>query len=101
MDFALDSDRRLAYFSLCDQRPTLHRFDLARDDQRTLPGGRFCGRPLAVHDDRFLLVDATPVNRRGYTGSVEPELRLYDRDRPGSSRPVRRSSGALDAVEVR
>jgi hypothetical protein len=100
MDFALDSHRRLAYFSLCDRRPTLHRFDLARGRQKVLPGGRFCGRPLAVHGDRFLLVDAAPVNKRGYTGNADPALRLYDLDRPGYSRPIRPSTGALDAVAV-
>ena len=100
MEFALDSDRRLAYFSLCGRRPTLHRFDLARGGQKILRGGPFCGAPLAVHDDRFLLVDATPVDKDGYPRNVEPELRLYDLDHPGSSRPIQRSSGALDAVVV-
>ena len=100
MDFALDARRRLAYLSLCAQRPTLHRLDLARGGQKILHSGGFCGRPLAVHRGRFLLVDATPVSRRGYPRTVEPELRLFDLRHSGAGRPVARSSGALDAVVV-
>jgi hypothetical protein len=101
MDFALDPERRRAYFSLCGRRPTINRLDLARDRQERFRSGSFCGRPLAVHDDRFVLLDATPVSRRGYPRTVESELRLFDLVGAGASRPIAGSSGALDAVVVR
>jgi hypothetical protein len=54
-----------------------------------------------VHADRFLFVDATPVNKREYTGNADPALRLYDLDRPGYSQPIPPSTGTHDAVAVR
>ena len=101
MDFAADAKRRLAYASSCGRRPVIERLDLGRGRRETLRSGRFCGRPLAVEGDRFLLVDATPVSRRGYPRSQQPHLRLFDLERPGAGRAVPRSGGALDAVVVR
>ena len=101
MDFALAAHRRLAYVSGCGRRPIIERLDLARNRQEILRSGPFCGRPLAVHGDRSLLIDAIPVSNLGYPRTTPPQLRLFDLERPGAGRPIPRSSGALDAVVVR
>jgi hypothetical protein len=62
-----------------------------------LPSGRVCGRPLAVHRDRFLVMAATPVDKRGYP-AAEPRLRLIDLENPDPGAPVRRSDAPLDAL---
>jgi hypothetical protein len=46
MDFAFDSGRSLLFVSACGKRPAIHRLDLSRNRQETLPSGRFCGNPL-------------------------------------------------------
>ena len=97
MDFALDGARSPLYVSSCGKRPAIHRFDFARSRELTLPSGRVCGRPLAVHRDRFLVMAATPVNKRGYP-AAEPRLRLIDLENPDPGAPVRRSDAPLDAL---
>jgi hypothetical protein len=99
MDFALSDARSVLYVSTCGRRPAIERVDLARNRQRTLPSGRFCGRPLAVHRDRFLVLAATPVDKRGFP-AAPPRLRLIDLEDPDSGAPVPRSVAPLDALVV-
>jgi hypothetical protein len=99
MDFALGGARSLVYVSSCGRRPAIQRLDLARNRRQTLPSGRFCGRPLAVHRDRSLVLAATPVDRRGYPAGP-PRLRLIDLEDPHSGAAVRRSEAPLDALVV-
>jgi hypothetical protein len=99
MDFALGGARSLLYVSSCGRRPAIQRLDLARDRRQALPSGRFCGRPLAVHRDRFLVLAATPVDKRGYPAGQQ-RLRLIDLEDPDSGAPVRRSEAPLDALVV-
>jgi hypothetical protein len=99
MDFALSDSRSLLYVSSCGRRPAIQRVDLAQNRQQTLPSGRFCGRPLAVHRDRFLVLAATPVDKRGLP-AAQPRLRLIDLEDPHSGAPVRRSYAPLDALVV-
>jgi hypothetical protein len=101
MDFAVDGARPPLYISSCGRRPAIQRLDLARNRRQTLPSGRFCGWPLAVHRDRFLVLSAKPVDERGYPRPREqPRLRLIDLDDPDSGAPVRRSDAPLDALVV-
>jgi hypothetical protein len=101
MDFALDQARSLLYVSSCGRRPAIQRLNLARNRQKTLPSGRFCGRPLAVHRDRFLVLSATPVSKQGYPRPrAAPRLRLIDLEHPNSGTPVRWSEAPLDALVV-
>jgi hypothetical protein len=99
MDFALSDARSVLHVSTCGRRPAIERVDLARNRQRTLPSGRFCGRPLAVHRDRLLVLAATPVDKRGFP-AAPPRLRLIDLEDPDSGAPVRRSVAPLDALVV-
>jgi hypothetical protein len=99
MDFALSDARSPVYVSSCGRRPAIQRVDLARNRQRTLPSGRFCGRPLTVHRDRFLVLAAAQVDKRGFPAR-QPRLRLIDLENPDSGAPVRRSYAPLDALVV-
>jgi hypothetical protein len=100
MDFEIDARRRRLYASACGTRPGILRVELARGRRTSLPSGGFCGSPLAVHADRFLLLNAARVDRAGYRGWRSEGLRLLDLRRPGAGRPIPRSAGALDAVVV-
>jgi hypothetical protein len=100
MDFALDGARSLLYVSSCDRRPAIHRLDLARHRQQTLPSGRVCGQPLAVHRDRFLVLAGTTVDKHGFPAG-RPRLRLIDLEDPDSGARVPRSGAPLDALVVR
>jgi hypothetical protein len=100
MDFELDSRRRLVYVSECGARPGILRVELARGRRTSAPSGDFCGPPLAVHADRFLVLNAARVDRLGFRGYRSEELRLLDLRRPGAGRPIPDSAGALDAVVV-
>jgi hypothetical protein len=102
MDFAEDADRRLAYVSSCGRRPTIQRLDLARGRRQTVPSGAFCGRPLTVHADRYLILDADRVGRLGYPRTSPDGLRVLDLRKPGGGRrvPLPPSTGVLDAVVV-
>jgi hypothetical protein len=101
MDFALDEASSLLYISSCGRRPAIQRLNLARKRHRSLPSGRFCGWPLAVHRDRFLVLSAKPVDKRGYPRPREqPRLRIIDLKHPQSGAPVRRSDAPLDALIV-
>jgi hypothetical protein len=99
MDFALDGARSLLYVSSCGRRPAIQRLDLARNRQQTLPSGRVCGQPLAVHRDRFLVLAATRVDKHGYPAG-RPRLRLIDLEDPDSGARVPRSGAPLDALVV-
>jgi hypothetical protein len=101
MDFALDGARSLLYISSCGGRPAIRRLDLARNRWQSLPSGRFCGWPLAVHRDRFLVLSAKPVDKHGFPDPREqPRLRLIDLQAPDSGAPVRRSEAPLGALVV-
>jgi hypothetical protein len=101
MDFALDDDRRHVYVSSCARRPTIQRFHLERGRRGTVPSGTFCGRPLAVHGNRFLFLAAARVNKSGYPTTVTEELRLLDLEDRDAGQRVPRSASPLDAVVVR
>jgi hypothetical protein len=100
MDFEIDAGRRLLYVSACDARPGILRVELGRGRRKSVDSGDFCGPPLAVHADRFLLFNAARVDRSGWRGFRSEELRLLDFRRPGAGRPIPRSARALDAVLV-
>jgi hypothetical protein len=100
MDFESDAGRRLLYVSACGTRPGILRVELARGRQTSVPSGDFCGPPLAVHDDRFLVFNAARVDRSGYRGFRSEALHLLDLRRPGAGRAIPRSAGALGAVVV-
>ena len=101
MDFALDDDRRHVYVSACARRPTIQRFDLARGRRATVPSGSVCGRPLAVHGDRFLFLAPSRVDKWGYPTLRTEELRLVDLEQRDAGQRVPRSAGPVDAVIVR
>ena len=100
MDFEIDARRGLLYVSACGARPGILRVELARGRRTSVPSGEFCGSPLAVHADRFLMLNAARVDRLGYRGWRSEDLRLIDLRRPGAGRPIPRSAGPLDAVVV-
>lgn len=100
MDFASDARRSLVYVSSCGKRPALYRFDLGRNRRDTVAGGRFCGQPLAVHDDRFLVLIASRLNAAGYPAGPPRRMRLIDLEAPGSAKLVRRVGAPLDALVV-
>jgi hypothetical protein len=100
MDLAVDGDRSLVYTSTCGRRPAIQRVDLARSRSDALPSGPFCGNPLAVHGDRFLVLAASRVGKRGYPSLRPQRLRLIDLDDPGPGRQVRRLGAPLDALVV-
>jgi hypothetical protein len=103
MDLAVDADRRLVYLSSCGVRPTIERLHLADGRRDTISSGNVCGRPMAGHADRYLVLDATEVGRLGYSRSSPDGLRLLDLRKPGSGRRIAlpRSVRALDAEVVR
>lgn len=101
MDFALDDDRRHVYVSSCARRPTIQHFDLERGRRGTVPSGTFCGRPLAIHGDRFLFLAAVRVSKAGFPTTTAQELRLLDLEERDAGRRVPRSASPLDAVVVR
>jgi hypothetical protein len=100
MAFELDAGRRFLYVSACGARPGILRTDLAGAGRRMMLSGDFCGTPLALHANRFLLLAASRVTRLGFPSFREEGLRLLDLERPGAGRPIPRSAGALDAVVV-
>jgi hypothetical protein len=100
MDFEIDAGRRLLYVSTCGSRPGILRVKLGRGRRTSVQSGDFCGPPLAVHADRFLVFNAARVDRSGYRGFRSESLRLLDLRRAGAGRPIPRSAGALDAVVV-
>jgi hypothetical protein len=99
MNFALDADRSLLYVSSCGKRPAIHRLDLTAGGLRVLPSGRFCGEPLAVQGDRFLILAAARVNEAGVPGLPEG-LRLLDFQHPGAGKSVPGSAAPQDALFV-
>jgi hypothetical protein len=101
MDFALDDDRRHVYISACARRPTIQHFDLERGRRGTVPSGTFCGRPLAVYRDRFLILAAARVRKSGYPSTITEELRLLDLEDRDAGQRVPRSTAPLDAIVVR
>ena len=100
MDFASDERRSLVYVSACGERPAIQRFDLARNRRRTLPGRRFCGQPLAVHDDRFLVLMTSRLNKQGYPAGPPRRLGLVDLEDAASGARVPRRGAPVDAVIV-
>jgi hypothetical protein len=99
MNFALDAGRSLLYVSSCGRRPAIHRLDLARGGLRVLPSGRFCGEPLAVYGDRFLVLAAAHVDEAGVAGDIEG-LRLVDLEHPGAGTPLPGSALPQDALFI-
>jgi hypothetical protein len=100
MDFAFEGGRSPIYASSCWRRPTIQRVDLARRRQVTLPTGRLCGQPLAVHGGRFLILSAPLSSKPGYTADWPQRLLLIDLHGPASGTRVRRSGTPIDAVVV-
>jgi hypothetical protein len=100
MDFEIDAGRRLLYVSACGARPGILRVELVRGRRTSVASGDFCGPPLAVHGDRFLLLNAARVDRLGFRGYRSEGLRLLDLRHPGAGRLLPRSAGPLDAVVV-
>jgi hypothetical protein len=100
MDFVLDASRGLAYVSSCGNRPTIQRLDLARMRVRKVASGGFCGLPLAVYGDRFLVLAASPVDAAGYPEAPVGRLRVLDLRRPGSGVPVRVPGTPQDAIAL-
>ena len=101
MDFAVDHGHPLIYVSGCGRKPAIQRLHLTRGERAPVPSGNLCGRPLAAHNDRYLVLDASRVDRLGYP--VRPDgMRLLDLRNPGGGRriPLPRSARALDAVVV-
>lgn len=82
MDFAIDRGRRLVYVSSCGRNPAIQRVELAGAGRDTVSSGRFCGTPLAVHADRYLVLDARRVGKLGYPGTRPEGLRLLDLTNP-------------------
>jgi hypothetical protein len=62
---------------------------------------RNCGRPLAIHGDRFLFLAAVRVSKAGFPTTTAQELRLLDLEERDAGRRVPRSASPLDAVVVR
>jgi hypothetical protein len=100
MDFASDARLSMVYVSSCGTRAALYRFDLERGRRETVAGARFCGHPLAVHDDRFLVLIASRLNNAGDPAGPPRRLRLVDLEADGSARLVQRPGAPLDAVVV-
>ena len=99
MNFALDAGRSLLYVSSCGRRPAIHRLDLERGGLRVLPSGGFCGEPLAVYGDRFLVLAAAHVDEAGVAGDIEG-LRLVDLEHPGGGKHLPGSVLSQDALFV-
>jgi hypothetical protein len=99
MNFALDAGRSLLYVSSSGSRLAIHRLDLARGGLRVLPSGRFCGEPLAVDGDRFLVLAAAHVDDAGVAGDVEG-LRLVGLEHPGAGKRLPGSALPQNALFV-
>jgi len=100
MDFVLDAPRGLAYVSSCGNRPEIQRLDLAKMRVTEVPSGHFCGMPLAVYDDRFLIIGASRVNAPDVTEPPTGPLRVLDLRHPGPGIPVRLSGTPQDAIAI-
>jgi hypothetical protein len=85
--------------SSCGKRPAIHRLDLTGGGLRALPSGRFCGEPLAVQGNRFLVLAAARGDEAGFAGPTEG-LRLLDLDHPGPGKRVPGSGAPQDALFV-
>jgi hypothetical protein len=71
--------------SSCGRQPGIQRVDLAGGGRETIPSGHFCGRPLTVHADRYLVLDADRVGRLGFPGTRPDGLRLLDLRSPAGA----------------
>jgi hypothetical protein len=99
MDFALDSSRGLVYISSCGERPAIQRLDL--EDMRVTdgPSGPFCGVPLAVYGDRYLVLAATRADEAVTEPPIGP-LRVLDLRHPGPGVAVGLSGLPQDAIAI-
>lgn len=100
MDFAFDAARGLVYVSSCGERPAVQRLDLAEMRVTLVPSGRFCGLPLAVEEDRFLVMASSPVDEAGFPEAPVGPLRVVDLRHPGPGVPVRLSGTPQDAIAL-
>jgi hypothetical protein len=100
MDFVLDAPRRLAYVSSCGNRPAIQRLDLARMRVTEVPSGRFCGMPLTVYEDRFLVIGAVPVDAPNIVEPPVGPLRVLDLRHPGPGVRVRLAGTPQDAIAL-
>jgi hypothetical protein len=100
MDFALDVPRGLVYVSSCGGRPAIQRLDLADMRVTDVPSGPFCGAPLAVDEDRYLILATSRVDEVGIQPEVPTELRVLDLRHPGSGLHVNVSGVPQDAIAV-
>jgi len=101
MDFALDARRGLVYVSSCGKRPAIQRLDLGTMKVTAVPSGRFCGLPLAVYEDRFLVVAGSRVDEAGFPEAPVGPLRVLDLRHPGPGVPVRDPGTPQDAIALR
>jgi hypothetical protein len=97
MDFVLDEPHGLVYVSSCGQHPAIQRLDLAEMRVMDLPSGRVCGLPLAVYEDRFLVLAASPVDE-GFVEAPVGRLRVLDLRHPGQGVQVRLTGTPQDAI---
>jgi hypothetical protein len=101
MDFVLDAPRGLVYVSSCGKRPAIQRLDLAKMRVAAIPCGRYCGMPLAVYEDRFLVIGASPVDAPDIPEPPNGPLRVLDLGHPGPGIPVGLSGTPQDAIVLR
>jgi hypothetical protein len=99
MDFASDG-RSLIYMGRCGERPAIQRFDVARDRLEIIPGRGFCGMPIAVDADRFLVVLRRPENPQDYPIGSPRRLALVDLEDPGSGALLPPRGAPVGAVIV-
>jgi hypothetical protein len=99
MDFASDG-RSLVYAGRCGERPAIQRFDLSLDRLEIIPGRGFCGMPIAVHEDRFLVLLRRPANLQSYPTGSPRRLALVDLEDPGSGELLPPRGAPVGAVIV-
>jgi hypothetical protein len=99
MDFASDG-RSVVYMGRCGDRPAIQRFEVSRDMLENIPGGSFCGMPVAVHADRFLVLLTSPKDRRAYPTGSPRRLTVVDLEDRGSGALLPRKGAPLGAVIV-
>jgi hypothetical protein len=99
MDFASDG-RSLIYMGRCGRRPAIQRFDVSRNRLKDIRGRNFCGMPIAVHADRFLVLLVRGENKEGYPTGSPRRLTLVDLENPGSATLLPRRGAPVGAIIV-